>query len=511
MIVKNRHTLTAGFVVLPLVLLLGLTVKAALPQSTGLTEQQRILHVLNRLGYGPKPGDVRTIQAMGIERYIEQQLNPQSLPYSNALNQELDSLQTRKLSPVELFQQYGPPLKKLAKKNGATKESNAELLKEIREKSRMVVLESGEARLDRAINSPRQLEEVMTDFWFNHFNVYVGKGATYVWVGHYEDHAIRPYVFGRFRDLLEATAKHPAMLFYLDNWLNTAPGSPGARGRFTGLNENYARELLELHTLGVDGGYTQKDVTELARVLTGWSIVNRQAYRRNNPMNPAQGVYFDAARHDFGAKVVLGKTIPGTGASELKTVLGLLARHPATAHHISYQLAQAFVSDRPSESLVNRLEQQYLATDGNIRGLLQTIFYSPEFWSPESYQAKFKTPYQYLISMMRVAGVNHLERPQLLLGLLKKEGMPLYGCQPPTGYKNTQDAWLSPDAMTQRTNLATGFAVGRLPVSVGMLDAQSLLDTLGAPPSPQLQAALDQSNPRLRPALILGSPDFMNY
>lgn len=499
-----------------------------------LTYQQRLIHMLNRIGYGPRPGDMAQVTEIGTERYIQQQLNPHSLSYSSDLKQQLEALSTRKLSPIELYQQYGPPLKKQAKALKQS-QSNVEVsqksaqLKEIQQKIRQVMLETSQARLLRAVNSPRQLEEVMTDFWFNHFNVYAGKGATYVWVGNYEDQAIRPHVFGRFRDLLAATAKHPAMLFYLDNWLNTAPGTQGAKGKQTGLNENYARELLELHTLGVDGGYTQKDVTELARVLTGWGLVNRQAIKQqlqagNSASLPRMqatgqrlvnkdGVYFDAKRHDFGDKIILGQTIKGSGESELETVLDLLAHHPATAHHISYKLAQYFVSDKPSDALVETLSKQYLASDGNIRQVLATLFKSPEFWSYNAYQNKFKNPYQYMVSLMRVTGVKTIDNPQYVLGQLRNAGMPLYGSQPPTGYKYTTDAWLSPDAMAQRTSLATSVGAGRFPVSKQPVSVtkEGLADTLGVPFSENTQKAIDASPVKLQPALILGSPEFLRY
>lgn len=500
-----------------------------------LTYQQRLIHMLNRIGYGPRPGDMAQVTEMGTERYIQQQLNPKSLSYSPDLKQQLAMLSTHKLSPVELYQQYGPPLKKQAKalKQGqANVESSqkAAQLKEIQQKIRQVMLETSQARLLRAVNSPRQLEEVMTDFWFNHFNVYAGKGTTYVWVGNYEDQAIRPHVFGRFRDLLAATAKHPAMLFYLDNWLNTAEGTQGAKGKKTGINENYARELLELHTLGVDGGYTQKDVTELARVLTGWGLANRQVIKSQRlqakgnsfgrQMNLAQmpvvdkdGVYFDAKRHDFGDKLILGQTIKGSGESELETVLDLLAHHPATAHHISYKLAQYFVSDKPSDALVETLSKQYLASDGNIKQVLATLFKSPEFWSYNAYQNKFKNPYQYVVSLMRVTGVTTIDNPQYVLGQLRNAGMPLYGSQPPTGYKYTTEAWLSPDAMTRRMNLATAVGAGRFPVSKQPVNVtkDGLADALGVPFSENTQKAIDASPVKLQPALILGSPEFLRY
>jgi uncharacterized protein (DUF1800 family) len=361
-------------------------------------------------------------------------------------------------------------------------------------------------------------------------------------VGAYEEEAIRPYALGHFRQLLEATAKHPAMLFYLDNWQNTAPNSPGAKGRFKGLNETYARELMELHTLGVDGGYTQQDVTTLARILTGWG------FTRPLPQDTSDGYWssFDAKRHDFSDKVFLGQTIKGSGIKEGEQALDILAQSPATAHHISYQLAQYFVADQPPPALVERLAQRFQQTDGDIREVLNTLFHSPEFWDMKNYNAKFKTPYQYVISSVRATGVEvHNFRP--IYGMLQQLGMPLYGCLTPDGYKNTQDAWLNPDAMTRRLSFATALASGRLPLSqypkdlgIGLplantqmpgqdqtammptppiislsksqpVDATQLSNTLGNYFSAQTQSAIAASPRQLSASLILGSPEFMHY
>jgi uncharacterized protein (DUF1800 family) len=332
-------------------------------------------------------------------------------------------------------------------------------------------------------------------------------------VGNYEQQAIRPHALGKFRDLLGATAKHPAMLYYLDNWQNTAPNSPGARGQFKGLNENYARELMELHTLGVKGGYTQKDVTSLAKILTGWS------YRRANQKKGGEPFtfFFESQRHDFTDKNFLGKTITGSGEAEVNQALDLLANSPATAKFVSYKLAQYFVQDNPDQKLVDRMQKSWLQTNGDIRSVLQTMFNSPEFWAPQAYQTKFKTPYQYVVSTVRASGLD-IQNTQPLVRQLQQQGMPLYNCATPDGYKNTRSAWLNENAMIQRLNFATSLGNGRLllnvdenakPIVVAPLEAQRLNLTLGAFISTATQKKIASSNPNLQASLILGSPDFM--
>jgi uncharacterized protein (DUF1800 family) len=360
----------------------------------------------------------------------------------------------------------------------------------------------------------------MVDFWFNHFNVYAQKGLDHLWTGAYEQEAIRPFALGRFRDLLGATARHPAMLFYLDNWQNSAPGT-GRGGKRRGLNENYARELMELHTLGVDGGYTQNDVIALARIFTGWGLGGPRVGAGRG------GFYFDPKRHDNGEKIFLGQTIAGRGMSEGEQALDILARSPASARHISYKLAQYFVADDPPPALVERLARRFTDTDGDIRAVLTTLFQSTEFHDPRNRGNKFKTPYQYAVSAARAAG-EPVVNARPLAGWLTQQGMPLYGCLTPNGYKNTQDAWLNPDAMTRRINLATALASGRVPLGTAMiaapfatkvgerdssdvapLDWTALAHTMGERFSSPTRGAIDVAPERLRAALILGSPDFM--
>jgi uncharacterized protein (DUF1800 family) len=523
------HRLLAGFALLAL--LAVAPAFAETPAGDASSADVRALHVLNRLGYGPRPGDVERVEALGIERYIDQQLAPNSIAEPDQLRRELAALDTLRLDPLQLFRQYGPL------RGDRFEKPSPEEKKARREAARIIVEQAIEARLHRATESPRQLQEVMVDFWFNHFNVFAGKELDHLWVGAFEAEAIRPHVFGRFRDLLLATAGHPAMLFYLDNWQNTAPGSPGARGKQEGLNENYARELMELHTLGVNGGYTQADVIALARILTGWGI-GRPGPRGGGEMG---GFVFDQSRHDFGDKQFLGHVIKGRGMAEAMEAFDILARSPATAKHIAYQLAQYFVADDPPPALVERLARRYQESDGNIGVVLKTLFTSPDFWSPENIGNKFKTPYQFVVSALRATAlpVNNI-RP--VYGMLAQLGEPLYGCQTPDGYKDTEAAWLNPDAMTRRLSFATALASGRLPldrkppeepmrlnanrpamaarmvndapppaVEADPVDASPLFAIYRPILSARTTSAFYDSPLQLRAALLLGSPEFMRH
>jgi uncharacterized protein (DUF1800 family) len=361
----------------------------------------------------------------------------------------------------------------------------------------VIVGELSQAKLLRAIYSERQLDEVMTDFWFNHFNVFIGKGLDRYMVSAYERDVIRPHALGKFKDLLVATAQSPAMLFYLDNWESIGPDSdlarygpqqpqrPFRRGRFgamprprpqqqgrnrpKGLNENYAREIMELHTLGVDGGYTQKDVTELAKVLTGWTI--RQPLRGG-------GFVFNPRAHEPGEKYVLGHKIGNHGEAEGMEMLDILAHHPSTAKFISRKLAMRFVSDNPPQSLVDRMAQTFMKKDGDIREVLRTMFKSPEFWSADAYRAKVKTPLEFVASAARASGVDvHNALP--LVQFVNRMGMPLYGMQPPTGYSMKAETWVNSSALLNRMNFALALGTGRLPGT--SLDPQVLLQ--GAKPA----------------------------
>jgi uncharacterized protein (DUF1800 family) len=373
--------------------------------------------------------------------------------------------------------------------------------------------ELAEAKLMRAIYSDRQLEEVMTDFWFNHFNVFIGKGADRFLVTGYERDVIRPHVLGKFEDLLVATAKSPAMLFYLDNWMSVGPNSlvangvpsrpmrpyglnrrypgrfprpirnPNARGRRnSGLNENYGRELMELHTLSVNGGYSQRDVTEVAKVFTGWTI---------DKPEEGGGFRFDPRMHEPGSKFVLGHKIKDKGEGEGRDVLHLLATSPQTAHFISLQLAQRFVADDPQEALVRRMAKTFLKKKGDIREVLSTLFHSPEFWADGAYRAKVKTPLEFVASAVRATGVEVTDAMQLTRQL-NNMGMALYGMQPPTGYSMKAETWVNSSALLGRMNFAVALTNGK--VRGVKLDSAQLMRN-GPPPtdSTQVLAALEKA------------------
>jgi len=366
--------------------------------------------------------------------------------------------------------------------------------------------ELSEAKLLRAFYSERQLDEVMTDFWYNHFNVFINKGPDRYMITAYERDVIRPHVLGKFKDLLVATAKSPAMLFYLDNWQSVGPHSQLAvfgnqRARFrrgpfgmvyqipprpqqnknrpSGLNENYAREIMELHTLGVDGGYTQRDVTELAKVLTGWSI--------DQPQRGGGFKYNDRA-HEPGNKYVLGHKIGDHGESEGMEMLDILAHHPSTAKFISRKLALRFVSDNPPQSLIDRMANTFLEKDGDIREVLRTMFTSPEFWAADAYRAKVKTPLEFVASSVRASGVG-VQNAMPLVQFLNRMGMPLYGMQPPTGYSTKAETWVNSAALLTRMNFALQLGTGKLPGT--SVDAQALLHGSPAPDSDSALAVLE--------------------
>jgi uncharacterized protein (DUF1800 family) len=442
----------------------GPAVRAAgIPNST-----QAVEHALSRLAYGARPGDVERVRAIGLSTWIDQQLHPAKIDDA-ALPARLPEQAVR---PVSFADQ-----------------------KDAQRWGRQSVQALANAKLIRAMYSERQLEEQLVDFWFNHFNVFAGKGRTGLWVEEYERTAIRPHVFGKFRDLLGATAKSPAMLFYLDNWLSADPaaaeqqmaqraarvarrGGVGApqpqppQGRRRGLNENYGRELLELHTLGVDGGYTQQDIIEVARAFTGWTIVPpRLAEAKGLPGRAAAGralevrqsdrqgdFRFTPMLHDRGAKVVLGqKLAAGGGIEDGERVLDIVARHPSTARHIAFKLAQRFVSDDPPKALVDRAAKKFRDTDGDIREVVRTIVTSDEFFSDAVRGAKVKTPLEFVVSAARATG-RDVRDARPMVRALQQMGMPPYGCQPPTGYDDTAETWVSAGALVARMNIAQQIA-----------------------------------------------------
>ena len=444
-------------------------VSIALPTSS-LTEDQRITHVLNRLGYGPRPGDLERVRQLGLAAYVQRQLDPGRIPDERA-EAAVQMFSTLAMSVPQLVQAYPEPDPKLLAKVQSGEMSQQELRQMAPPDRRplRIAAELQAAKLTRAVLSERQLEEVMVDFWFNHFNVDARKGAVKWMVADYERTAIRLHALGKFRDLLVATARHPAMLFYLDNWMSTKADlvvrSGPQRGRQMGLNENYAREIMELHTLGVDGGYTQQDVIEVARAFTGWTI--------EKPRETGTFLYRPAA-HDPGEKRVLGHVLlAGGGEQDGVRVVDILSRHPSTARFIATKLARRFVSDDPPPALVERAARAFRDTDGDIRKVMATIISSPEFFSSEAYRVKIKTPLEVVVSSVRAldgelappaaAGLQPPGGGLALAAQVARLGEPLYQQQPPTGYPDVAEAWVNTGALLNRMNFALGLTANRVP------------------------------------------------
>jgi len=505
---------------------------------------QTIVHVLNRVAFGARPGDVERVRAIGVNRYIDDQLHPERVA-DVGIDARLADLQTLRMSSREIAEQFEIPQIKarLARRRAAANEPDGNAGKDLQtppgpeeqRRANQVVIELSQQKLLRAAYSERQLQEVLVDFWFNHFNVDARKGAARFLLTEYERETIRPHVLGSFRDLLGATAKSPAMLFYLDNWMSADPNGPHENARETaprfrpfrqdrfgdrfppaqlqriqgqknapkGLNENYGRELMELHTLGVDGGYTQQDVTEVARAFTGWTIDRPRL---------GGGYRFDSRLHDQGQKIVLGQVIKaGGGESDGERVLDILARQPATAHFIATALVRRFVSDAPPPALVERAAARFRQTNGDLREVTRTILTSPEFLSPDAHGAKVKTPFEFVVSAVRATNAQ-VENALPLVRAMRDLGMPLYFCQPPTGYKDTADAWVNTGALVGRMNFASDLASGKLPgvLVAGSSPASSLLplaSALDLSDSTRATIARATSEPQ-RVALTLGSPEF---
>jgi uncharacterized protein (DUF1800 family) len=569
------------------------------PSPSGMEEQKRALHALNRLAFGARLGDLERIKAVGVDHWIDQQLHPEKID-DHALESRLAPFRTLHMTTREMVQNFPPPqlIKAVAegkqplpsdptqravykaqleryqekqerKQEAARAEPGStdtagkgkfsdeqqarrredrlypdlkaeqildlppdQRMKEIlrmspedqhafatslkgdkreefmegmepKQRETIMALENPQqvvaeelvqGKLLRAIYSERQLDEVMTDFWFNHFNVFIGKGADRYLLTSYERDVIRPHALGKFEDLLVATAESPAMLFYLDNWLSVGPdsdfanGIPKARnygrrqpryrrpavqqakGKRGGLNENYGRELMELHTLGVNGGYTQRDVTEVARVFTGWTL-----------KQPKQGggFTFEERMHEPGGKTVLGHRIKAKGEKEGLEVLHFLAHHPATAKFICTKLALRFVSDNPPSTLVDRMTQTFLKKDGDIREVLATLFRSPEFWAPDAYHAKVKTPLEFVVSAVRASGAE-IDDALPLARQLQALGMPLYGMQPPTGYSTQSNTWVNSSALLGRMNFALALTSGKM--KGVQVDAERMVAASSTPP-----------------------------
>jgi uncharacterized protein (DUF1800 family) len=522
---------------LSLALLLPTEERAA--GAVGTPSAATAAHVLNRLAYGPRPGDVAHVQRVGAATWIEQQLRPAHIG-TRALDARLARFGTLTLDTQTLFSRYYEPaiLARRQARHARGQVTNIECSTgtdpgqeaacqqrlDIRDLTpdrlapdRLVLAELSEARLLRAVYSERQLEEVLVDFWFNHFNVFAGKGPVRAYVTAFERDAIRPHVLGSFRQMLEAVAQSPAMLFYLDNWQNATPSAQATRAMNRarngavrmprGINENYARELLELHTLGVDAGYTQADIVDVARAFTGWTMRPRQG----------TGFQFVAALHDGGEKRVLGHTLQaGGGIEDGQRVLDVLVAHPSTARFIATKLAQRFVSDTPPASLVDRAARRFAETGGNLLEVTRVIVSSHEFLDPATYRAKVKTPLEFVVSAVRGTGAE-VQTALPLVRTLRDLGQPLYFCQPPTGYDEAGDTWVSSGALVARMNVALELGSGRLrgirlTTSSSAVDARAtalIQDALAGDVSEATRATTARAtSPAQAVALVLGSPEF---
>ncbi|HEY1471878.1 MAG TPA: DUF1800 domain-containing protein [Candidatus Acidoferrum sp.] len=542
---------------------------------TELSVDEAVLHALNRLGYGPRPGDVERVKQMGLAKWIDRQLNPKSID-DTAVEARLSIYPTLKMSNPQLMAEYpnpkqkapkqskdetpeqkaqnkadaaitamardldaneapangtmpanhattaaspdtpspmklNPPTRGAARKDFLSVDPNAvpPAISDDSKRPQRVVEELAMAKMTRAVYSDRQLQQVLDDFWFNHFNVFAGKGEVKWFLTSYERDVIQPHALGKFKDLVTATAKSPAMLFYLDNYLSADPKAaqrlaqqramrqmqrgPGARRppvphpanpqntknkQERGLNENYGRELMELHTVGVDGGYTQKDVTEVARCFTGWTI--------EKPREIAT-FKFDEKLHDPDVKVVLGKKIHAGGMKDGEQVIELLAKNPNTAKFISTKLARRFVSDDPPPALVARMAKTFHKSDGDIREVMRTMIYSPEFWSREAYRAKVKTPYELVVTSVRVLGTD-VDTPMPLVQWVGRIGEPLYQCQPPTGYSDKSETWVNTGALLSRLNFSLALAGNKVRGSRSDVPA-----VLGSERGDDSKAALDRA------------------
>jgi uncharacterized protein (DUF1800 family) len=467
-----------------------------------LNEEEAVLHALNRLGFGPRPGQVEQIEKTGLENWIQAQLHPENIG-DPVVDARLAQFPALGLSAAGLLDRY-PPDDLAAKRLGMKAEDYKKRLQEQGKQPgganslpfkdpNEIVNELMEAKMVRAVYSERQLAEQLSDFWFNHFNIFVYKDTDRWYLIPYERDAIRPHVLGKFRDLLEATAKSPAMLYYLDNSSSADPHAfdrlkqhpvrarPGEKlpplGGKRGLNENYGRELMELHTLGVDGGYKQEDVIEVARAFTGWTIESP----RENP-----AFYFDQRIHDPDPKRALGKKIKGGGIKDGEQVLDLLVKNEHTARHISLQLAEHFVADDPPPALVARMAKTFEKSKGDIRAVMTTMIYSPEFWSRAAFRAKVKTPYELVASTARALGAD-VDQPMQLAQWVSRIGEPLYQCLTPNGYSDKAAAWVSTGALLNRVNFAVALTGNK--VRGAQVDINSLV---GADVAVNPKLALDR-------------------
>jgi uncharacterized protein (DUF1800 family) len=519
-------------------------------------DTRTVVHVLSRTTFGPRPGDIERVMAIGVSAYIDEQLHPERIS-DEVVQPRLAALTPLTISARAYARDFYAPMVAARQQFASTQrpasastrstilrghllpiaavtlpggDKPVSLLQQpavtteevVSQRKNQDVFDALQAqKLLRAVYGARQLEEVLTDFWFNHFNVDARKIEDRPVIVEYERDAIRPHVLGKFRDLLGATAKSPAMLFYLDNWLSAAPPAPPQRrpggpyrppapkpapaGR--GLNENYGRELMELHTLGVDGGYTQRDVVDVARSFTGWTLGDPHA---------GTGFVFNDKMHDHGAKRVLGHTIKaGRGIQDGEQVLDLLARHPATAHFIATKLVRHFVGDDPPGALVEHAAKVFSRTDGDLREVMRAILTSREFYAEAAFRAKVKTPFEYVASALRATNAS-ITNARGFVNTIAAMGEPLYQCQPPTGYGDQASAWISTGALVSRLNFALGLAANGLNAAkvdvagtedeVNRFAASVLADEIS--PTTRNAIAPSKATFAVRTGLLLGSPEF---
>ncbi len=506
-------------------------------------------HFLSRTTFGPRLEDVESLKQIGMAGMLEEQLHPEKIDDSD-VEAKIAALPTLTMSPAELMEDFPAPKQRQAheqnkdRAEGAPSKSPEEVspakpaassMQEMENNGpRRILMELGREQLWRAAYSKRQLQEIMVQFWMNHFNIYAGKGVDRWLMTSFEHVAIRPHALGNFYDLLAATAQSPAMLFYLDNWLSVAPNAalPNAfvarpQRERRGLNENYARELMELHTLGVDGGYTQKDIHEVARCFTGWTI---DAPRRGG------GFIFRPRLHDDDEKMVLGHSIAGgRGVEDGKQVLRLLAAHPSTAHFISLKLCRHFIADEPPASIVDHTARTFEKSGGDIPTVLRELLLSPEFNSQEAFRAKVKSPFELVSSSLRSLGAT-TDGGAPLLGIIMRMGQPLFQYQAPTGFPDRANNWINTGTLLARLNFSMSLAANRIPGTELDLKALTIADdpqpvwdglverTLGGTVSDQTRSAVEKSlaelgksgvhgqpndsKAMLMAALLLGSPEF---
>jgi len=472
--------------------------------KTKLTKDQQIAQLLSRLTFGARPGDLERVKQMGIDTYLKQQLEPDTIDDS-ALDTRLAKLPTLSLATPTIAELYNPPKPKptpLPSPNVEKNETAATANAETQEAKPsptpkpkptpppknpgMVVNELQRAKLLRAVYSERQLYEVMVDFWENHFSIFANKDADRLLLTGFDREAVRPFAMGNFRDLLGATAHSPAMLYYLDNWTSSVlrkyPATKDRPARQSGgINENYARELMELHTLGVNGGYTQKDVQEVARCFTGWTI------RKPND----EGVFiYNPALHDNGEKTVLGvKIAAGGGIADGERVLDILASHPSTARFIATKMARRFLGDEPPKAVVDRAARVFLTTNGSITETLKSIITSPAFFSPAAYRNKVRSPFEYVAAALRITNAEtDADRP--ILSWISRMGQPVYGRVTPDGYPDMSTEWLSNNDLLTRFNFAGALATNSIKGT--KVDTKKLLENTDASDPLKVEEALSR-------------------